>query len=364
MRRLISKGWFRIIWAAGCIIILYAMMFLPNPLIASRTGVIAGYVSGDFVAGIPLSSIDYFIYERAVVISPSDVTLTTDVSGWTETKINTAVATVHGAGKKIFAELFNYYGDDEYDVIFNNSSLRNDLVSNLHDCVDTWGFDGIDIDWESETMNTTNFSLFITDLKSAISPKELSIFVPQHLKLINTSAINALSFITVSAYDIGTPWYGSYSAAKSAMAYWSNYFGVDKSKLLMGISFNTSTDISNGSVGWVGYNDIGVDSTTPGQDNAVSGRYYNGIYTVRNKADWVMSEGYGGVNGYTLNDDLYAVTDRSLMRQIKDAIKPDNSTLAFEPPTSNASTAQSLTGMGIVIFFVILIIGIVLGKRK
>jgi hypothetical protein len=75
----------------------------------------------------------------------------------------TLLSQAHGRGKAVILSLF---GDEEFDIIGSNATLRATFASNVVAGVQTYGYDGVDIDYEFPNNSThkTNFTLLMQAL--------------------------------------------------------------------------------------------------------------------------------------------------------------------------------------------------------
>jgi len=302
---------------------------------------IIGYTSPGLSNAVPLNTITHVILERVKVTSVSPVTLTND-QGWTDANVAALISRCHAVGVKVLMEIFNSYGTSSNDTIFNNSAQSLALINKIMDLVNYHGFDGVDLDWESETMNNTNYSNFIVSLKARLGSLELCTFVPARKKLFNAAAIAAFDFIDVGTYDYPSMtdpyWYVTTTQAQTHMEWWATTVPVvPRSKLCLSISFAARSP-------WTPYNAI-VTASTPTTDNAVSGYRYNGLDTVKAKATLVKSSGYGGIMVYVLNMDTYSIPSRSLLTGITSILNDTLPSPPPLPPTIHKLTV-TVTGLG------------------
>ena len=88
---------------------------------------------------------------------------------------------------------------NKYSVLVASSSRRTQFITHVIPFLLTYGFDGLDLDWEypgksGNTADKGNFALFVQELKTA--------FVPHGLLL--TAAVGASETIATNGYDIPT----------------------------------------------------------------------------------------------------------------------------------------------------------------
>lgn len=111
---------------------------------------------------------------------------------------------------------------DNFSTLAQNSETRKNFASNCVKFCDTYGFDGIDIDWEypgfgehsGRPVDRQNFTLLLAELSSAAKshnpPLLLTFAAPAaepHLKNLEISQISPLlDWINIMTYDFHGPW--------------------------------------------------------------------------------------------------------------------------------------------------------------
>ncbi|MBK9478067.1 MAG: hypothetical protein IPN99_04305 [Bacteroidetes bacterium] len=98
---------------------------------------------------IPLTQIDsrYTIIEVAFAVptSPSDMTMTFVPDGITQAQFITQIQTMQSLGKKVLLSI----GGATTSIDLTNTLNKNAFISSLTSIINTYGFDGIDIDIEN-----------------------------------------------------------------------------------------------------------------------------------------------------------------------------------------------------------------------
>lgn len=322
---------------------------------------ITGYASTSLTTTADLTQVTHVVCERLQVTSATNMTLFLEVS--TPGALTAFVNRVHAAGAKIVIELYcDWDAPASYNAIFDNSTLRSQLITNLAAFVNTYSMDGVDLDWEADvqsTLNKNNYSTFLIDLKTALNSlggtKYITYAAPTNKVPFTVTASNSIDIINVMCYDVYPPtsWYGSYTQSTSYMTWWYNQ-GIAKSRLAMGISF--AARLSDGT-GWYSYRYI-IETYNPATsaNSANSGNYvYNGQDLVVQKTNWIKSQGYAGVMAYNLALDKYA-NPKSLLQGMYDVlyspppptpVPPSTTTQAASSVGANGATLNSdLTDLG------------------
>jgi chitinase len=171
------------------------------------------------------------------------------------------------------------------------------------------------------------FSDFVIDLSEHLSKVGLKVSItgePRHLDIL-PEAVSSLEWIDVMSYDIyytvGYPQHSRYEDSVQAMELYTNS-GIDKSKLLMGIPFFGRDGSDNNFYYY--RNIVNKYSTIPStnfvEDPSIPGGmiWWNGPDLVKQKINYVLSDGYYGVAVYDASLDVF--DDRSLLSVIVTAL--------------------------------------------
>ena len=170
------------------------------------------------------------------------------------------IAAAHANGVKV---LFGMNSPDFPDAA--NSSNLNTFISNIMNIVNTYGFDGVDVDWE-DTWNQTEVTSLVSGLRSALGSRLLTATGGSYsfgvantgIPTCNTpnygwtlAQVGYLDKLLLMAYDLNGSWNPQtwYSAPLYSPApkptYWSLDFevkgalgcGIAASKILAGLPF-------------------------------------------------------------------------------------------------------------------------------
>lgn len=175
-------------------------------------------------------------------------------------------------------------------------------------------FDGLDVDIEGPSINK-DYGAFIQDLSQALKPKGklLTAALSQGYggKNVPDSVFEHFDFVNIMAYDGAGYWqpdapgqHSSLEFAKSNVAYWLKR-GLPKSKAVLGVPFYgygfgaafrkrdyPYSEIVNTYLGAENLDQVG---------NTI---WYNGIPTIKAKAQYVVDEGLAGVMIWSLDYDV------------------------------------------------------------
>ena len=219
-------------------------------------------------------------------------------------------------GTRILLGLSEHRSDGALATICAKKPLREKLAASLADYILQNGFDGVDIDWEyPHAQEKAQFTALLQEIHSVFAPVGLRLTVavsPSHP--LSQEAYAVVDRIHVMAYD---DW-GRHStlteAADDIKAFEEK--GASAAKLQLGVPFYGRGYREDGP-SWndaVSYRTLQARySPTPAEDT-VSGYYFNGIDTVREKVRLAKAEGLAGVMVWEIGQDT---TDRtSLLRAI------------------------------------------------
>ncbi len=256
--------------------------------------------------------------------------------------LQTLVATAHGHGDTVSITI----GPQSFSTIASSTAATNNFVNNIVQFAETYDLDGIDMDWEPTPTgsNIGRYATLINALHAQTSTRDLLLTaaVNPWNKEFAPATATKLDWLNVMCYDFAPGEHSTYAAATDAMLGWSNH-GVPRDKLVMGVPFygrkgttwpNTVpraygalvTDYANDHQG--AYPATNIDE--------INGYYFNGRDTIRDKAEYVRDNAYGGVMIWELGQDHFVsgqYTEMSLLPVIKsvlgDTVAPVVNTSAF-----------------------------------
>lgn len=209
---------------------------------------------------------------------------------------------------------------------------RAGFVTKLADYLDTHGFDGLDVDIEGPSINQ-DYGAFIRDLAAVLKPKgkllTSALSKGYGGNKVPDSVFEHFDFINIMAYDGAGPWspnapgqHSSFEFAKSNTQYWLDR-GLPKSRAVLGVPF----------YGY-GFGEAYVKRDYPYSklvaeypgaektDQVGNTIWYNGIPTIKAKAQYVVDEGLGGIMIWSLDYDVKG--ERSLLTAIHETLNPQS----------------------------------------
>ncbi|KAA3440087.1 glycosyl hydrolase family 18 protein [Rufibacter hautae] len=217
-----------------------------------------------------------------------------------------------------------------YAVYFDliSDAKRADFVRKIAAYLTAHNLDGIDVDLEGASINS-DYGKFIADLSAALKPQgKLVTAALAHTNggdAVSSDTFQYFDFINIMAYDETGPWapnrpgqHSSFEFAKACLDHWVGR-GLPKEKAVLGVPFygyGFGADFNEG----IGFGEI--IKRYPGSENldqVGNTIYYNGIPTIRAKAEYVAEQQYGGIMIWQLAQD--ATGSYSLLSTIHQALK-------------------------------------------
>jgi len=258
---------------------------------------------------------------------------------------------------KIFLSLSDLHNSEAARAatatLFTEANRATTVQYIMTEYVDRYDFDGVDIDFEDDTLTSKfigdNYGLLIKDLADALQNRSARgrrklVFATLNGGDYNRSAINSMVYDNVDG--LGYMDYGSdkidhivanpYRDLKVEAANWAEH--LKKSKITLGVrgwpayidgAGKFIKDASGGwhellglrpeNLGYVPY--LTTDFYTPGEPDDYQ-QQYNSLYEIRRKAEWAKNEGYRGLFLWDLSKDArgdYAeYSQMKLLRSWKD----------------------------------------------
>lgn len=206
---------------------------------------------------------------------------------------------------------------------------RAGFVTKIADYVTSHGFDGLDVDIEGPSINQ-DYGAFIDALAVALKPKGklLTAALSQGYggSQVPDSAVRQFDFVNIMAYDGAGYWepnrpgqHSSFEFAVESVDYWLKR-GLPKSRAVLGVPFYGYGFGEAFKKRDYPYSAIVKDY--PGAekvDQIGNTIWYNGVPTIQRKAEYVRSQGLGGVMIWSLDNDVKG--ERSLLSVIGEALK-------------------------------------------
>lgn len=235
---------------------------------------------------------------------------------------------------KISLVINNALDHDGMNNAMGDNSVN--MIKNLIDCANRFGFNGIDIDYEfpASKHDFAVFDRFLIELRKAmdVSMNELTdslLSCAFGTRDINYTkeAFESLDFVNVMTYDIMDQdgYHSSFWGGGAQAAVYFENLGVDRKKINMGIPFyGTQVDAVMEQYSYTNialhdyYNNI---YQMPGYTYSIpTSVYFNSPAMVRDKTAYALLSGYGGVMVWHGTADVEKDSPYSLWKAINTAV--------------------------------------------
>ncbi|MDB5273640.1 MAG: large protein [Chitinophagaceae bacterium] len=301
---------------------------------AQRTIGYMPYWAGD-VSQIQYSKLTHLNYAFALPTANGSIKAIDD-----PTRFRSLVSLAHASNVKVLISIGGWSDggtplDPTFETLAASVSTRSTFITAAMSLVSTYNLDGVDIDWEYPTSgtNSANYDLLMSGLYDQLKPmnKLLSAAVSADSYNgvgISMTAVAKMDFVNVMAYDANNYDHSTFTFAVDALNYWVGR-GVPKNKLNLGVPFYGKS-ASNGEIP---FSTILSSGGSASQDT-FNGIGYNGIPTMKQKAQYVKDNAYGGLMIWELAED--ATGSNSLLTAISQVF-------GTVSPPANQAPVVSLT---------------------
>jgi chitinase len=225
-------------------------------------------------------------------------------------------------GKKSNVQVFISVGGwmngdpDPFVKLADDAVARKNFIKNVAAFVDQYELDGVDIDWEHPTPATSElYGALMADLAEALHSrgKRLTSAVVAYAKggdAIPTRVFGAVDWLNIMSYDLNKFDHSTYEQAVAAVEYWRKR-GLPASKLVLGVPFYSRPSEHT----FAKLLSLGADPNADIWKN----EGYNGLETIRRKANLCFEHGLGGIMMWELAHDTPG--EHSLLGAIDGVVK-------------------------------------------
>lgn len=211
----------------------------------------------------------------------------------------------------------------DWKTMIATATARTNFANNVKNIVETYGFDGVDLDfeWCLTTQEWTDYSAAILALNTTLSTtSNFSVTLHPLYYKISPAAISALDYISIQSYG-PSPERFPYTEFVSNVTAMLNY-GYPAQKLIMGLPFYGAT--TDNSKATVSYRAIVAQypSLDPSLDNALMNAptskdiTFNGQQTIIKKTKYVRDMALAGVMYWDTATDVDYLNQLSLLRAL------------------------------------------------
>ena len=176
---------------------------------------VVGYYPQWVQSGFPISSIDLSV-----------ITHVNHAFAWPDENANVQsydnmfnvsnAQTIHDQGGKFLLTLGGWGNDVGFATVAASSSLRTTFINNLIEICDTYGYDGIDLDWEhpNSSENSQNLNLLIEEMDSIFNAYDSDLLITMAVPVSNWSGQwydfsflkSHVDFFNAMTYDMHGGW--------------------------------------------------------------------------------------------------------------------------------------------------------------
>lgn len=304
---------------------------------------------------VNLSLLTHLIVSDVTVTSATDPTL---YSGWGMSYVNTQLTTwankCHPLGVGIYVDLYD--STTKLASIVASPTLLAQLAVNIKNLIIANNLDGVSLDWEV-TKTQAQMDTLINAIYAQLNPigKEIVIAGNWYAPDCSLTGFQKVNFVNMMTYDMTwspavgrLPQHSLFEDMVSAMMLWANA-GYDRTKLGVGIPFYGKDSSANGFLWseivnnlhpYSNVNQANVTSITGwnGAVKTVSGGviWWNGLDLVRQKVDWVLANGFGGMMIFSLAQDSF-VSGYNMLQTIYEEVTMAN---IFGPGQAKTATVK------------------------
>jgi chitinase len=261
--------------------------------------------------------------------------------------ISQLVDSAHAHGVEVYFSVGGGDGSGNFPVMATNETSKNKFIKEVRQYIFENCLDGVDIDWEYWTGYTNNVVVpaesnalvaVLKDLKKELSPFNLGISIDLGAsdwggKHFLDEIPDYVDHLQVMSYDFTGTWsapgpHSSYADAigsgsdvnSTGLAYWVNYRGWPKQKVLLGVPFYGKDFDQGGGLG-LDYAYIVQHHPDAYKFDQVDNIYYDGIYTMADKTQYVVDHQYSGIMIWEITQDSQ-VDSVSLLNSINKVLHP------------------------------------------
>ena len=335
------------------------LFFSINILFGQR---VVGYYPHWVQTSFPLSEIDF-----SVVTHVNHAFAWPDEEGNIQTYDNlfdiANSQTIHEQGAKFILSLGGWGNNVGFEAVVSSSSLRTAFINNLIEVCDSYGYDGVDLDWEhpSSISDRQNLNLLIEEMDSLFNEHNSDLLITMAIPVSNWSGQwydfsflkNHIDFFNAMTYDMHGSWSSDAGhnsplfqsppgdpdgSCSTAIVYLVTTRGIPRQKINLGLPFwgkkYVTSDINesfSGDVIDMWYNEI-----TPLIGNGWSYQWDSNAFcpylvkedqskiitfddqeSIRYKCEYATAQNLGGLMIWALGYDL-TLNGQELIQSIND----------------------------------------------
>jgi GH18 family chitinase len=283
----------------------------PAPPPAPAGFKVVGYVPS-YTGGATAAQFDMVTHINYAFLNPNDGITAAEIPN--PGLLASTVTAAHARGVQVLLAVGGWteQNNQGFEFYSQSASGANFFANSMMAIVTQFGLDGIDIDWEwpSATDGTDQMYVRLMDAvcaKMHANGKQCSTAVVaagQGVSGISSATFPYVDWFNLMAYDMGAgAGHSSYGGAAAALDSWGGR-GLPASKMILGVPFyGRGSNFAEAMT----YRDIVAADPDAPQKDISNGMHYNGLATMKRKADLALVKG-GGVMIWELSQDTSDAT--------------------------------------------------------
>ena len=190
--------------------ILAALAILSLTGVAQSNVWVSAYYAGWEQLRLPPNEIDYNAFTHVIhfaLYPTSGPNFSGVLNGMTPEHLLALTSAAHAAGKKAIISIGGWGADFSQQV---NSTNRTAFINNLVQFMQTYGYDGLDLDWEPVS-SPANWKLFIPQLRAAMAAANPNWILTVAAFSYDQAVVDTWQYfdqINLMTYDMSGPWPG------------------------------------------------------------------------------------------------------------------------------------------------------------
>ncbi len=265
------------------------------------------------IANIRYDKLTHIIYFSLSPLANGDL----DTSNVNTSDLQSLVANADANDVKVLICVGGWDRSEHFSAMAADPNTCAAFVENLKQYCLNYNLQGADLDWEpvSSEPDKDNYSQLVQELNNSFDAHGLmlTVAVTPDGNELRPWAIEHVDWLNIMAYDNTPPHHSTFDFAVSALNHWETY-GAPREKEVLGVPFYGKH--ANGDPNTYKYI-IDTYHPTPEVD-FVDGIGFNGINTIKQKTEYVVKNGYGGIMIWEISQDTFDET--SLLTAITDTI--------------------------------------------
>ena len=316
--------------------------FIPKAYDCQVVGFYPSWTNDDMpIEAIPWEKLTRIVY--AFAMPNKDGTIST----YELTKIQQLTDSAHAYGVEIYFSIGGAEGSYNFPAMASDAKSRSRFIKEVREYIFANCLDGVDIDWEYWSGYATNAVVpaesnalvsMVKELEEELSPFNLGISIDLGAsdwggKHFMNEIPDYVDHLMVMSYDFTGTWSdpGPHSAyadaigsgntkSSTGLAYWVNYRGWPKERILLGVPFY-GKDFDQGGGSLLKYSYILNQFPDAYKYDRISNIYYDGKKTMADKTQYVIDNSFSGIMIWEITQDS-KVDSTSLLEAIDKVVHP------------------------------------------